>query len=410
MLPQAAQARKAIWEAINPHTGTRRIDEAFPHEIRASTNSTEMLIRFKNGSTWQVVGSDNYNSLVGSPPAGVVFSEWALANPSARAYLRPILLENKGWQIYITTPRGKNHAYNTYKAAKDTPNSFAQVLSAFDTGTLTRAQLAAERLAYIADFGLDQGEALFDQEYGCSFDAAVLGTYYARALGQLEKEGRVTTVAYQPELPIYTAWDIGFSDDTTCWFYQVIRGEIRVIDYYAANGYGVDHYADMLLGKDEAGEETHRKNYVYAKSGDKPVLYLPHDAKAKTFAANGKSVQEQFWARGFATHIIPSLSLQDGIQAVRKMIPRCVFDSDRTNAGFEALKLYRREWDDNRKCFKEQPLHDWTSHPADGFRMLAIAWQETIVKQEDQPTKFPLDHTINELIQRQRDKRAQEEY
>jgi len=401
MLPEAAQARKAIWEAINPHTGIRRIDEAFPHEVRASTNATEMLIRFKNGSTWQVVGSDNFNSLVGSPPAGVVFSEWALANPSSRAYLRPILLENGGWQIYITTPRGKNHAFRTYSAAKTEPGAFAQVLSAAQTRTLSAEALESERLAYIADFGIDQGEALFDQEYLCSFDAAVLGAYYAKALSQAERQGRITQVPYQPELPVYTAWDIGYSDDTAVWFWQMVRGEVHVIDYYAANGHGVDHYADMLDAK----------GYNYAKSGQRPVIYLPHDAKAKTFAAAGKSTQEQFYARGYASLIVPSLSLQDGIQATRMTLPSCYFDAEKCAEGVEALKLYRREWDDDKKCFREQPVHDWTSHPSDGFRMLSIVWQEMAQK----PTgpvapKFATDLTVAELIQRQGERRRQEDF
>jgi phage terminase large subunit len=109
MLPNYSQARKAIWTAVNPHTGKRRIDEAFPAAIRSATLENEMFIRFKNGSTWQVIGSDNYDSLVGTPPAGIVFSEWARANPASWGYLAPILLENDGWALFITTPIGRNH-------------------------------------------------------------------------------------------------------------------------------------------------------------------------------------------------------------------------------------------------------------------------------------------------------------
>lgn len=397
MLPQASQARKAIWEAINPHTGVRRIDEAFPHEVRASTNATEMLIRFVNGSTWQVVGSDNFNSLVGSPPAGVVFSEWALANPSARAYLRPIFLENGGWQIFITTPRGKNHAYRTFQAAQKTPGCFAQRLSAFQTGTLTHEQLEEERKAYIEDFGLDQGEALFEQEYECSFDAALLGTYYAKYLTNAERDGRIGDFPYDPNQPVYTAWDIGFSDDTSVWFWQMVRGEIHVIDYYASNGHGVEHYAEML----------EKKGYRYATLGNRPVLMLPHDAAAKTFAAGGKSTQQQFMELGYTSRIVPSLSLQDGIQAVRMSLPRCYFHEETCADGIDSLKLYRREWDDDKKCFRDQPLHDWTSHAADAFRMLAIAWRELTPAEEPHPPRFPTAQTltVSELIERQREKR-----
>jgi len=165
MLPDYAQARKAIWMSVNPHTGRRRIDEAFPQELRRATREHEMQIEFVNGSTWQVVGSDRFDSLVGAAPAGIVYSEWALANPNARAYFRPIIAENRGWQIFITTPRGRNHALTTLKAARKTPGVFAQVLDAGETGVFTPAQLDAELTAYKAEFGDDYGSAKFAQEY-----------------------------------------------------------------------------------------------------------------------------------------------------------------------------------------------------------------------------------------------------
>ena len=231
MLPMASQARKAIWEAINPHSGKRRIDEAFPQALRETTRENEMLIKFKSGSTWQVVGSDNFNSLVGSPPAGITVSEWALANPAARAYLRPILAENGGWQLYITTPRGKNHAHDTFRAAERDmaagKDVFAQRLSVYDTGALSAETVAAERAAYQADYGIQAGDALFRQEYLCDFDAAILGAYYGEEMELADSQGRVCEVGYDPSLDVHTAWDLGWSDDLAIWFFQVHRGEIR---------------------------------------------------------------------------------------------------------------------------------------------------------------------------------------
>lgn len=357
MLPEAAQARKAIWEAINPHSGKRRIDEAFPHEIRSNTREQEMMIRFKNGSTWQVVGSDNYNSLVGSPPAGVVYSEWALANPSARAYLRPILLENGGWQMFITTPRGKNHAYQTYQAAKQSDSSYAEILTAEDTGIHSMEQLEQERLAYIADFGEDMGNALFEQEYLCSFDSAILGAYYAREVGQATKEGRIRSVPWDPSLPVHTAWDIGKSDDTSIWFYQITLGGIRVIDFHTSHGHDVDWYVDLLRSKP----------YEY------DYLKLPHDAAAKRLGMK-RTVEEQFRDAGFKVLIVPQQSIQDGIQAARKTFKFCAFDEAACADGLAALAQYRREWDDTKKCFRDNPVHDWTSHPSDAFRYLSQSW------------------------------------
>jgi hypothetical protein len=175
MLPEAAQARKAIWKAINPHSGKKRIDEAFPKEIRKTTNDQEMFIEFKNGATWQVVGSDNYNSLVGSPPAGVVFSEWPLSKPDAWAYIRPILNENNGWAFFIYTPRGDNHGRTLFDFAKGSDDWFCELLTADDTGIFTPEQLASEREELTKLYGSTRGEALFRQEYYCSWQEAFVG-------------------------------------------------------------------------------------------------------------------------------------------------------------------------------------------------------------------------------------------
>jgi len=380
MLPQAAQARKAIWDAVNPHTGRKRIDEAFPLPLRRATRGQEMQIEFINGSTWQVVGSDNFNSLVGSTPAGVVYSEWALAKPAARAYLRPIFAENNGWQMFITTPRGKNHAYRTFEAAKRDPHAFAQRLSVRDTGVLSDERLDTELMAYVKEFGEDQGRAMFEQEYECSFDAALLGAFYGAEFRNIEELGRICEVEYQPGHPVFTAWDIGYNDDTSIWFYQVIKGEIHVIDFHTSNAHDIDWYCDLL----------EKRGYDYAKLGNMPFLWLPHDARAKTFASGGKSVQEQFEARGYKSLIVPELSLQDGIQASRQALKRCYFDAAKCEDGIEALRMYQREWDDDNKMFKDRPLHNWASHPADAFRYLAIAWRELAPKTEEKAPKFPI--------------------
>lgn len=175
MLPEANQARKAIWEAINPHTGKRRIDEAFPQPIRSTTREQEMMIKFVNGSTWQVVGSDNYDSLVGSPPYGVVFSEWALAKPDAWAYLRPILAENGGWAMFIYTPRGDNHGKATYDFALTDSDWFSELLTAEETHVFQPETLEAEKKEMQSQYGASRGEALFRQEYYCSWVEAFEG-------------------------------------------------------------------------------------------------------------------------------------------------------------------------------------------------------------------------------------------
>lgn len=409
MLPEAAQARKAIWEAINPHTGKRRIDEAFPLAIRANTRENEMMIRFVNGATWQVVGSDNFNALVGSPPFGVVFSEFALANPAAWAYLRPILVENGGWAAFITTPRGKNHAYKLLQTALKSEEWWGEVSEVDDTGVFTQEQLETERQEMIDLFGEDAGDAFFRQEYHCSFDAAVLGAYYGKEIAGMRRAGRICKVAHDPDYPVYTAWDIGYSDDTSIWWFQVIAGEIRIIESYSAHGEAPDHFIGQMVGRKcemdiigghisfRFGEDIegleYRKAYRYV------MIWLPHDGKAKTFAAQGKSVQEQLAAHfGWGcVNIVPSLSLQDGIQAARALLKKAWIDEEHCAAGISALEAYRREYDPEKRMFKDSPLHDWTSHLSDAFRMLAIAWREPPKEVKPEEAKFFEEMSLDEL-------------
>ena len=383
MLPEYGQARKAIWQAVNPRTGKRRIDEAFPKELRSNTREQEMQIMFKNGSTWQLVGADSFNSLVGSTPAGVVFSEWALTNPAARAYLRPILAENNGWQVYITTPRGRNHAMRTYNAAKASSASFAQLLTVDDTGVISPERLEEERKAYISEYGADEGMGLFEQEYYCSWAAAILGAYYAKEMRQAENEGRIRVLPFDPESPVFTAWDLGYRDDTAIWFYQVVRGEIRVMDYYAVSGASIEEIAVVVIDK----------GYRYTKH------YLPHDARAKTLASGGKSIVEQLAAHlgGMAKlAIVPDIGIQDGIQAVRMILPYCYFDPS-CDEGLEALRQYQREYDEDKKTFRQNPRHDWCSHPADAFRMLAVAYRQENKDQAPPKGKTLQTITLDEM-------------
>lgn len=389
MLPEANQIRKAIWEAVNPHTGKRRIDEAFPQELRETTHNQEMFIRLKCGSTWQAVGSDNFNSLVGSPPAGVIFSEWALANPSAWAYLRPIIAENQGWALFITTPRGRNHAWKTLEAARQDKDWFHQVLTADQTSVFTPEQLQKEQQEYLREYGEEHGTAFFRQEFYCDFNAPLLGSYYGREFIRVDNDQRIGIVPYDDAIPTHTAWDIGWSDDTAIWFFQVIRGEVHLIDFYAASGMDIRHYAEVI----------HKKPYKYG------THWLPHDARAKTLAAEGRSIVEQLAAQlGLRNlNIAPNLDVQDGIQAVRMMFSRCWFDEEKTREGVEALRLYQREYDDDKKAFKDKPRHDWTSHAADAFRYLALVWREEIrPKQKDEAIRGiavgnPFGITVDEL-------------
>jgi len=357
MLPMAAQARKAIWNAVNVHTGKKRIDEAFPPEIRRKKNDQEMYIEFVNGSTWQVVGSDNYNAMVGAPPAGLVYSEWSLSNPAAKAYLRPIIAENNGWQIFISTPRGMNHAHRTYTTAQNDPEAFAQILTARQTGVLTLEQLVKLRAEYIGDFGEAIGNALFEQEYMCSFDAPILGAVYAKEVR--EATPRITRVPYDQTKPVHLFWDLGRADKTAIWFVQMAPFEYRVIDYLEGMG---KHIGEYII-------DLQNKRYVYAD------CWLPHDANNELLAS-ARTVAQQLRDAGFHVMTVPKTSIDTRIEAARLIFPLIWFDEEKTADGVDALRNYRYEVDEETKQFSNNPLHDWASHASDAFGYMAVALRQ----------------------------------
>ncbi len=361
MLPEYAQGRKAIWNAVNPHTGKRRIDEAFPLPMRANTNDNEMFIRFHNGSTWQVVGSDRYDATLGAGPAGVVLSEYALSNPSAWAYIRPMLEENGGWAIFITTPRGRNHAKSLYEYAMQQRGWFAELLPVSQTGALTLDQQQEARDEYAALYGADVGRAAYEQEYEVSFNAMVLGAFYALEMAEVRAEGRIVACEALPDRPVHRAWDLGVGDDTSIWWWQAQGAQIVILDHYAASGHGVEHYRDEIFKRHEARGWLHGNDHV------------PHDAKVKEWGS-GRTRVETMTGMGLHPMLVPLATIDDGINAVRRLLPLCVFHPRCEDGGISALEQHRREWDDEKKCFKPTALHNWTSHPADAFRYLAQSY------------------------------------
>ncbi|MGF7213082.1 hypothetical protein GGE65_007718 [Skermanella aerolata] len=348
MLPEASQGRKAVWEGVD-RAGRRIIDQFFPPALRASTSDRDMRIRLKNGSVYQVVGSDNFDSLVGTNPVGIVFSEYSLANPAAWDYLRPILAENGGFAVFVFTPRGKNHGYELYEMAKSNPDWFCQRLTVEDTCIIPPEVISAERAAGMSDDKIRQ-------EFYCSFDAAIVGAYYGSLMTDAEDTGRITQVPYDPAIPVETWWDLGVRDSTTIWFAQRTGNQIRLIDYYENSGQGLSHYIKHLQDLP----------YVYSRH------VAPHDVKVMEL---GSGVTRWDTARqlGVRFEIAPKSSLSDGIQAVRQILPRCWFDAEKTKKGVAALKMYRREYDDRLKTYHDRPVHDWASHASDAFRYGAVS-------------------------------------
>jgi phage terminase large subunit len=373
MLPEYGQARKVIWTAINPRTGKRRIDDSFPVKYRKKTLEHEMSIELQNGAIWQLVGSDNYNALVGSPPVGIVFSEWALANPLAWAYLSPILEENKGWALFIYTSRGNNHGKTMLANARSDPQHwFAEVNPADRTPVFTSGQLEAIHHEYQVVFGLELGDALFLQEYMCSFEGAQLGSYYAKQIYDARTQGRITVVPYAPGSEVHTAWDLGVDDSMTIWFFQQVGLQYRFIDYYENTGYGLEHYAKHLRSKP----------YVYGNH------YMPHDVEVREMTSLGdlaktrREVAENLGIRPVITvERVKNIDMliQVHIPAVRNILNQCWFDETKCAIGLSALESYAAEYDPENKVLKNRPAHNWASHAADAFRTFAVGYREAYI-------------------------------
>lgn len=373
--PFRSQAKAVAWDYI----------KHYAHGIIESTNEAELMVRLVNGSRFRLFGADNADAMRGLGFDGVYLDEYGDFRPSVWGnVIRPTLSDRRGWAVFAGTPKGHNQFYDIFQMSQRSPDWFSLVLKASDSGILDKEELraASEQLS----------EDQYNQEYECSFDAAILGAFYGTEMLAVDAENRVTQVAYDEAVEVETAWDLGYRDDTAIWWWQRVGNEIHLIDHYAASGASVRDLA----------AEIQERPYRYRRH------WLPHDARAKTLASGGKSIVEQLGAfLGYSNlAIVPDIGVQDGIQAVRRVLPQCWFDRDKCADGIEALRQYQREYDEDKKVFRKQPLHNWTSHTADAFRMMAVA--EKKKEEVEQPKKrgttlqtMTLDELWEEHEQRQ---------
>lgn len=360
-LPEYGQGRKAIWMAVNPHTGKRRIDEAFPDEIRQSVNNQEMLIEFKNGSTWQIIGSDRYDSTVGAGTAGIVYSEWALANPSAWGYHRPMVEENNGWAAFITTPRGNNHCKRMLDMAQQNPNWFSEVSNVNHTQALTQEQLDESLAEYQAIYGIDFGRAYFEQEYLCSFAGAMVGAYFGAEMSKAERDGRIGEVRIDERHPVHCVMDLGKAANNPVWLFQVLPDQqepLRIVDFYRPDSDDLDDWCLAIKDKGWNGN-----------------TYVPHDIMVTEWGSS-KTRIERLREHKMNPKRIGRVSLADGLQAGRMAINVARFDAKACEVGIDGLKNYRREWDDDLKTFRDNPVKDWSEHIGSAWRYLGLAFRE----------------------------------
>jgi hypothetical protein len=357
--PYYAQAKTIAWDYLL----------RFSQPVLAKANQSELWVELVNGVKIRLFGADNPDALRGLYLDGVVLDEYADMKPSIwGAVIRPLLADRQGWATFIGTPKGHNQFWDVYNNATQDPNWYVKVLRASQTGLLPDSELA--------DAAKSMSQDQYLQEFECDFESAILGAFYGKEMRQLTDQGRVTDVRHDPMFKVHTAWDLGYSDDTAIWFFQVIHGEIRLLDYHYSNGQPVAFYAGVVQSREV------ERGYDYG------YHYLPHDARAKTLASN-RSVIEQLGDKipMKSLRIVPNLGLQDGIQASRLALTRAWFDHKCAD-GIECLRQYQREYDEDKKVFRDKPRHDWTSHGADAFRYLSIVWKdEAKIVTKDEPIR-----------------------
>ncbi len=345
--PLFTQAKDVAWTYLKHFTAT------IPG---VETNESELRVDLPNGARIRLYGADNYDRMRGIYLDGVVLDEYADMDPRAWAeVIRPALSDRQGWATFIGTPKGRNaffeimHGGETFGGAVNDPDWFSMTLKASETKLVADEELAAMRKVLTPE--------QYEQELECSFDAAIVGAYYGREMAALESQKRIMRVPWEPSLPVYTAWDLGLDDATAIWFAQLAGTEVRLIDYYEANNTALSEVARVIRNE---------KPYTYGEH------YLPHDVQIREMMTN-KSRKESLEALQVRNIVVtPAERVEEGINAARMMLPKCVFDAEQCKRGIEALKQYRREWDDKLKTFRLRPLHDWTSHGADAFRYLAM--------------------------------------
>ena len=358
ILPTYRQARLVLFEGMTM-TGQRFLDY-IPEELVVAVNKQEMKVELVNGSKIYFLGSDNFDSLRGSNPKGIVFSEYAYQHPATYPTLRPILVANDGWCVFISTPFGQNHFYSLYEIARHSDDWFCDHKTIEDTDVVSPESIEKER-----EEGL-MSEDMIEQEYYCSFSTGALGSYYGKYLNNMELNDQITNVPWEPAFQVNTAWDLGVRDSTVIIFFQLVGKSIHIIDSYCNDSKGLEHYVGVIK----------EKPYNYNKH------FAPHDIMVREFGSGmsrwdkAKELGVKFEVRtdrNVRYSAVPNVSIMDGIEAVRSTLPRIWIDKTKCKDLIKALRDYRKEYDSKNKVYKTQPLHDSNSHWADAIRYMCLS-------------------------------------
>ena len=338
LAPTYSMAKRTAWDYLKEYTGV--LPNVTYHE-------TELRCDLPNNARIQLLGCERPDSLRGLYIDGVILDEVAQMPPRLwTEIIRPALSDREGWMVAIGTPQGHNAFFDLYDYANHQEGWYAETFKSSETGIISDLELnEAKHL---------MPEEVYEAEFECSFDSAALGSIYAKGLTKAEEDGRITKVPYQTDIKVNTFWDLGMQDKTAIWFVQIKGSAFHIIDYYENSGESLEFYASVL---DE-------KKYLY------DTHYLPHDANVRELGT-GVSRVETAQSLGMRTSIVPKLSIDDGINAVRMLLSRCWFDHEKCKDGLDALRQYRWAVSDKGEV-KNRPEHSWCSHAADAFRYFAV--------------------------------------
>lgn len=359
--PLLKQARRNIWD--NPHTSLRDFVKGIPG---TKVRETDMTVTFPGGSRIQVLGSDYPDTIRGLGLSGAVLDEVAqMPYNTWEEVVRPTLSDHEGWSLFIGTPKGAsgNLFHDLYHgAATDDPAWGRMLLTVYDTNYLTVSKNE------VAQLKKDMSDDKFAQEYLCSWTAMMRGSYYAQLIDDAQEEGRITTIKPQQNLQVCTAMDLGIGDSTAIVWWQQAGNEIHVLRGYEADGEAISHYAQQLKLQGDQWKTMYDTHW------------LPFDAEARELGT-GKSRRDVFKGLGVTTKIVPKLSVEDGIEAVRQILPRCWFDEVGCTPLLLALREYRREVNRLTGELKQKPYHGPESNYADSFRYMSLAVKNPRVKE-----------------------------
>lgn len=350
--PYHKQSKAVAWDYLRAASAPLRALGATAHE-------SELRVDYPNGGQVRLYGADNADALRGIYLDGVVLDEFADMDPRVwPEVIRPALADRQGWAVFIGTPKGRNSFHDIYKRSQEEKDWFSMMLKASETGLIPEHELALARR--------DLSEDQYAQEFECSFDAAIVGAYYGKLMASMDadKPPRITGVPYEPTARVWTAWDLGIRDATAIWFAQIVGREVHLIDYYEMTGADLGHYV----------RELEKKPYIYAGH------IVPHDAQARELGTGKNRIEVLEGLQLKNVQVAPDHRVEDGINGVRVLLPRCWFDKNKCDRGIEALRLYRADYDDKLQALRPRPVHDWTSHAADAFRYLAMTIDGTIDK------------------------------